>query len=113
MSKCKICGCTDDRACEGGCFWIDKNETVCSECARIEKIVFENKITGARAIILACQNNEFAPKGLAVRIKYNFDSNNEIGRETKMFVLSRLDFVSNYKIIDSRVLGKKFQKQGL
>ncbi len=28
---CKICGCTDDHACEGGCFWIAPN--LCSACA--------------------------------------------------------------------------------
>ena len=30
---CRICGCTDDHACEGGCCWVDADHTVCSSCA--------------------------------------------------------------------------------
>jgi hypothetical protein len=29
--KCKVCGCTAGHACEGGCFWVDKE--LCSVCA--------------------------------------------------------------------------------
>jgi hypothetical protein len=29
---CRICGCTDDEACEGGCFWLDSTATLCSQC---------------------------------------------------------------------------------
>lgn len=29
---CKFCGCTDDRACPGGCFWISHDPPVCSAC---------------------------------------------------------------------------------
>lgn len=29
--KCVICGCTDDNACEGGCYWVYPN--LCSACA--------------------------------------------------------------------------------
>lgn len=29
--KCVICGCTDDHACEGGCYWVYPN--LCSACA--------------------------------------------------------------------------------
>lgn len=36
VAKCKICGCTDDRACEGGCCWAtldrDGKKGVCSNC---------------------------------------------------------------------------------
>jgi hypothetical protein len=27
---CDFCSCTDDRACDGGCFWVKHN--VCSVC---------------------------------------------------------------------------------
>ena len=30
MMKCQICGCTDKRACPGGCIWILPN--LCSNC---------------------------------------------------------------------------------
>lgn len=29
---CTICGCTDDRACTGGCEWIDEARERCSTC---------------------------------------------------------------------------------
>ena len=28
--KCRICGCTDDNACPGGCYWVE--EDLCSAC---------------------------------------------------------------------------------
>lgn len=30
LRKCRYCGCTDDRACDGGCWWIA--DDVCSSC---------------------------------------------------------------------------------
>jgi hypothetical protein len=34
---CEGCGCTDSRACQGGCFWVvfgpGPNKGVCSMCA--------------------------------------------------------------------------------
>lgn len=30
--KCRICGCTQDHACESGCYWIE--EDLCSNCAK-------------------------------------------------------------------------------
>ena len=27
---CMFCGCTEERACPGGCYWLDSTETVCS-----------------------------------------------------------------------------------
>ena len=32
IRACRVCGCTDDHACEGGCWWIEKD--LCSKCAR-------------------------------------------------------------------------------
>jgi hypothetical protein len=29
---CRVCGCTDERACPGGCIWAEPN--LCSRCAR-------------------------------------------------------------------------------
>lgn len=28
---CRVCGCTDDAACEGGCYWVEAD--LCSQCA--------------------------------------------------------------------------------
>jgi hypothetical protein len=30
---CRICGCTDERACDVGCSWVDAAHTLCSTCA--------------------------------------------------------------------------------
>lgn len=29
---CRKCGCTDARACAGGCFWVNSAHTLCSAC---------------------------------------------------------------------------------
>lgn len=30
--RCRVCGCTDEEACEGGCSWADNEHTVCDRC---------------------------------------------------------------------------------
>lgn len=30
--RCRVCGCTDERACPGGCVWAEPS--LCSRCAR-------------------------------------------------------------------------------
>lgn len=30
VRSCRVCGCTDDRACDGGCSWVDLD--LCSAC---------------------------------------------------------------------------------
>lgn len=32
VGVCRVCGCTDDRACPGGCSWADARHTICSSC---------------------------------------------------------------------------------
>jgi len=32
IRHCRICGCTEDFACRGGCSWSAEDETVCSRC---------------------------------------------------------------------------------
>ena len=32
MDKCRDCGCTDEHACLGGCYWVEPN--LCSACWR-------------------------------------------------------------------------------
>lgn len=33
-SRCRVCGCTDARACPGGCWWVEPTYTLCSRCLR-------------------------------------------------------------------------------
>lgn len=28
--SCRVCGCTDERACPGGCYWVEPD--LCSRC---------------------------------------------------------------------------------
>ena len=37
---CRKCGCTDDCACDGGCYWADVDETLCSRCVRPSSLSF-------------------------------------------------------------------------
>jgi hypothetical protein len=38
IQRCIGCGCTDDRACPGGCYWVGKNPPVCSACIQSGKL---------------------------------------------------------------------------
>ena len=37
VPRCRICGCTDDHACYGGCYWVEPD--LCSSCALSEEYV--------------------------------------------------------------------------
>lgn len=32
--ECRLCGCTDEAACPGGCVWATPAADLCSRCAR-------------------------------------------------------------------------------
>lgn len=32
--RCRVCGCTEEYGCPGGCEWADLWRTLCSRCAR-------------------------------------------------------------------------------
>jgi hypothetical protein len=32
VRSCIACGCTDDNACPGGCWWVSDEEACCSTC---------------------------------------------------------------------------------
>lgn len=68
MNKCKLCGCTDECACIGGCAWVDKNHTICSRCAIDKRVIFEDKITGKRAFLLGIKPKEY---DVMAKLEYN------------------------------------------
>lgn len=39
--KCRVCGCTWNNACSGGCYWVEGD--LCSECVDIEKGASEDE----------------------------------------------------------------------
>lgn len=34
---CRWCKCREERACPGGCAWIDRSATLCSACVPVEQ----------------------------------------------------------------------------
>lgn len=34
---CRVCGCIDQRACPGGCYWANVEHDLCSQCRGFEK----------------------------------------------------------------------------
>lgn len=43
VARCSRCGCTEDAACDGGCFWVPPDisgvmEDVCSSCVDPERL---------------------------------------------------------------------------
>ncbi len=38
VSTCRECGCTDDRACPGGCWWANDDRDLCTRCAVEEPV---------------------------------------------------------------------------
>ena len=47
--KCRICGCTDERACAVGCSWIQ--EDLCSVCADVERAIVDLFLPRSREAI--------------------------------------------------------------
>jgi hypothetical protein len=46
--RCRWCGCTYERACAAGCSWANRQQTLCSECVKIDTLM--RTIAGRRAI---------------------------------------------------------------
>lgn len=38
---CSACGCTDDNACPGGCYWVSLDPPLCSACAEVAADIAE------------------------------------------------------------------------
>lgn len=56
MSKvrtCRVCGCTDDRACDvgfgEGCHWLDARDDLCSACVAAQTHVIKTTIEHVNA----------------------------------------------------------------
>lgn len=41
-SRCRVCGCTDDRACPGGCWWVA--DDLCSACGSRPPAVLDGQL---------------------------------------------------------------------
>lgn len=91
MQYCKYCKCSDFHACKGGCFWVNKEKTICSSCAVVNKIVFKNNVSGAHAIII---DAIYDPYGMTAEVKIMYD-------DEKIFNISLFDFMYHYTEVTS------------
>lgn len=55
---CRWCGCTEENACEGGCFWVDFGQSLCSECVPLDTAL--KTTTGQRLLAAFLQEQQFA-----------------------------------------------------
>lgn len=74
--KCRICGCTDEHSCVGGCFWIGLD--LCSKCYLELKDLWINKNTKvtekpsiAHELIKVLQIDGINSKKIAIQILKN------------------------------------------
>lgn len=56
--RCRVCGCTDMRACDGGCEWVELD--LCSACQpRLEQAIFAiSKWEVAKAMLAGAETIE-------------------------------------------------------
>lgn len=48
---CRWCGCTEDRACEDGCGWANRAQTLCTACINFDR---EMRSARGRARLVEC-----------------------------------------------------------
>jgi hypothetical protein len=51
--KCRWCGCTWEHACDGGCSWANRQQTLCSGCVTFDR---DMKTAAGRIRIRECLN---------------------------------------------------------
>jgi len=85
MATCKFCGCTEYCACKGGCFWVNREQTICSSCAIRHGTRFINRVSDAIVRIISANIDEdMSP---TVTIEYE---------DSKRFTITALDFMYHY-----------------
>ena len=64
MRRCRVCGCTDLQACEGGCWWIE--DDLCSSCVAaspVDRVIVER--LARRLLEEVNVHFQFRPQGRA------------------------------------------------
>ena len=88
MSKCRFCEhSTKDPNHNAKFMFVNRDNTLCADCAITNKVQFENRITGNKAIIIAAQSNKYVSGGQTIRIRYP---------HTDAFVITKMDFEASY-----------------
>lgn len=62
--RCRVCGCTDERACAGGCSWVDGD--ICSGCFRVAEALREWMESANRASWAALRREVMPPRAHSV-----------------------------------------------
>lgn len=62
IRRCRSCGCTDEQACPGGCWWVD--DDLCSTCHRGQPSL-DDAMAMRLALIQLKRRNGWAQLGLA------------------------------------------------
>lgn len=86
MRQCRVCGCTDDCACLGGCYWVEYD--LCSRCYNVmqfSKILatFDNIDSYTRrhgslnTIAIYCRPDDY-PNGYIGRLFYGTKPTNKV-----------------------------------
>lgn len=76
--KCESCGCTDARACPGGCHWVSLEPPVCSAC------VDHGELPNAAPIDAESAGDDFCPA-------------NSIGMHQLLWLTERTGYCTNCK----------------
>lgn len=58
--RCRVCKCTDDRACAGGCYWAEDN--LCSTCAAMAEtlLAYQDRVPLFRPVALLKELRQIA-----------------------------------------------------
>lgn len=78
---CRICGCTEDNACEGGCSWVE--EDLCSACVDAEDdlIVNEDDESTDEISKSIIQNEDVDWKSADAKLKSEYEKFDGSGKE--------------------------------
>lgn len=98
MSVCKVCGCTDNHACHGGCYWTDNEHTLCSQCA-----VY--RVTSS-VVTYVDDSEEVETREELIQFEVDFESQEACDYFITGFVLASKDL----RCVNSVEPGKKYKE---
>lgn len=81
---CRVCGCTEDNACEGGCSWVE--EDLCSACVddkkeNEEETKEDEADVEAPAALVEAKSEVFKPKTAKEKLEHEFKDFRGSGKE--------------------------------
>jgi hypothetical protein len=86
--KCVGCGCTDERACEGGCWWASTKPPICSTCEPQKGYVYKDARPGSLGLRVVVVDG-FSPSG---KVEYRYVGAG-VSKQSRGEFLKRFRFV--------------------